>query len=318
LGWVSQNQIKRAREVAAIDYILKHEKDKVKQVGKEYRFLDHNSLSVSNKGWYWHSNGIGGWSALSYLTEARGYGLVDAVCILLNEFPQNSSDPITIENHIVIQTKKAEKSTFELPLRNQNNNRVKAYLQSRGIDTDIIMECINRGDLYESRLYHNCVFIGKDETGKARYAGMRSTTTNFMCDSKGSDKRYGFILPPDNPDSNEIAVFEAAIDALSHYSLSKNGYIPQFDAWRLALGGSNILALEHFLKQHPQVNHCVICVDDDTAGEMISARIKTIPGITTERSLPTPDNKDWNDVLIERQKTERNKNTSWSNNEPCL
>ena len=37
-----------------------------------------------------------------------------------------------------------------------------AYLQSRGIDKGLILDCIGRGDLYESAYRHDCIFKGKD------------------------------------------------------------------------------------------------------------------------------------------------------------
>ena len=322
MGWVSQNQIKRAREVAAIDYILKYESNNIKRFGKEYRFLDHNSLSVGDNGWFWHSKGIGGWSALSYLTKARDYGLVDAVCKLLSENPQDCSGAnrtdIQAEPISQSKTKESNKSSFKLPTQNSNNNRTKAYLLSRGIDKDLILDCINRGDLYENRIYHSCVFIGKDENDKAKYATMRSTTTSYMGDAEGSDKRYGFLLPPDDLNTHEVAVFESPIDALSHQTLCKNGYIPYFNGWRLSLGGSSTLSFEHFLLQHPEINHCVICTDNDKAGEKTATKINSIPGITTERIYPSPDCKDWNATLMEIQREERIKNTSRTGKEPSL
>ena len=39
------------------------------------------------------------------------------------------------------------------------------YLFGRGIDYQLIQECISDGTLYESADYHNAVFIGKDESG---------------------------------------------------------------------------------------------------------------------------------------------------------
>ncbi|EKC56381.1 hypothetical protein OBE_11092, partial [human gut metagenome] len=52
-----------------------------------------------------------------------------------------------------------------------------AYLLKRGIDRKVIEACIRAGILYESADYHNAVFVGKDETGTARYAFLRGTYT---------------------------------------------------------------------------------------------------------------------------------------------
>jgi hypothetical protein len=161
--------------------------------------------------------------------------------------------------------------------------------------------------------YHNAVFTGKDENGKTRFAAMRGTASNFKCDADGSDKRYGFLIPPKNPNSNEAAVFEAPVDCLSHQTLCKQGIIPPFDGWRLSLGGTSILALEHFLETHTEITYCLICTDNDEAGEKAAAKIAAIPGIRTKRLPPITDN-DWNDALMSLQKAERLQNRARDDN----
>jgi len=87
MAYVSSDQLDRARQIPALEYILRYESGNIKKVGNEYRLRDHESLAVGDKGWYWHSKGIGSKTALDFLTDVRGYGLVDAVCFLLNEQP---------------------------------------------------------------------------------------------------------------------------------------------------------------------------------------------------------------------------------------
>ena len=321
MGWVTKEQIAKAREIPAIDYVLKHEPNNIKRIGKEYRFLDHESLSIGNNGWYWHSRGTGGFSALSYLTEVRGIEFVEAVCMLINEKPYDCSGniktDITPKGDFQNTKSKTVRQPFELPPRNANNKRVIAYLLSRGIDRDLIMDCINRGDLYESHAYHSCVFLGKDNEGNARSAFIRSTSTGFIGDSIGSDKRYGFIIPPENEKTNEVAVFESAIDALSHQTLCKQGHIPYFGGWRLSLGCSSTIALEQFIKQHPETGHCVICTDVDEAGKKAAIKIADLTGITTEHVLPIHNQKDWNDALNKVQRIEHDKNTARQKDDSC-
>ena len=54
----------------------------------------------------------------------------------------------------------SEPKKLLLPEKNENNDRIIAYLMGRGIHRDIIGYCIQTGRLYESRDYHNAVFIG--------------------------------------------------------------------------------------------------------------------------------------------------------------
>ena len=88
MGWVTDDQLQRAREVPVLDYMLANEYGNYKLVGREYRHKEHPSLAVGENGWYWHSKSIGSWSALDYLVEVHGYGLVEAVCTVLGEKPQ--------------------------------------------------------------------------------------------------------------------------------------------------------------------------------------------------------------------------------------
>jgi len=311
--YVSSTQLERARQIPALDYILRYESDNIKRVGNEYRLRDHESLAVSSKGWYWHSKGVGSKTALDFLIDVRGYKLVDAVCFLLNEHSYNkehsrkyiekSPERLSPQKTEI----KPERALFSLPRRSINNNRVIAYLQSRGIDKNLVLDCINRGDLYESAYRHDCIFKGRDENSVVKYAGIRSTTSAFKGDVEGSDKRFSFILPPVDLNNNTIMVYESPIDALSHQTMCIQGFIPLLDRWRLSLGGTSILGLEYFLQYNPQINHCVVCTDNDNAGDIAAIKIMGISGITTERLLPL-SGVDWNETLLALQKSERIQN----------
>ena len=310
MPWVSRDQIERARKVDVLDYVLRHEPNNVKRVGSAYRMKDHPSIEIKSGRWRWYSQGLYGKTALDYLVNVRGYGFVDAVCHLLGEWAQGyeQTDKPTLKapkTTVALEPKTVpERIPLALPLRHKNNDRVIAYLQSRGIDKGLIMDCIRRGDLYESTYKHECVFKGKDEKGKTRYAAIRSTTSSFKGDTEGSNKKYSFLIPPANPDSNIAAIFEAPVDALSHQTLCLHGFIPQFDGWRISLGGTSTIGLAHFLETHPQVAHCVICTDDDEAGNKVAELIAELHGVTTERSIPIHGT-DWNDALQIVQKAQR-------------
>jgi len=230
------------------------------------------------------------------LTDVRGYGLVEAVSALLGEKSLKMAEPRV----------PTVRRPFALPRRCENNNRAIAYLQSRGIEKQLILGCAQWGQIYERAVYHDCVFVGRDEGGKARYACIRGTAGSFRRDVEGSDKRYGFTLPPNTPNSCEIAVFESPIDALSHQTL-----YPDFGGWRLSLGGTSLLALEQFLQTHPHVTQCLVCTDNDEAGWLAAARIAQLPGLATERS-PPPAGKDWNDALMSEKTQNRVRQA------PCL
>jgi len=279
---------------------MQTEPQNLKRIGREYRLKDHPSMSVRRGAWYWHSQGIGGYSPVQFLVKVRGMKLIEAIEAVQRLDHLNTSilsgDHVCHSASSIEQTSLCSNDSIDLPRRHVDNKRVIAYLQSRGIDRDTILDCIDRGDLYESSVHHNCVFLGKDETGTVRYATIRSTVGRFMMEVEGSDKRFGFAIPPSDEISDTIACFESAIDALSHQSLIRKGFSPTFDGWRISTGGSSTLALDRFLKIHPQVTRCFICTDNDPAGEALAERIQLISGIPCDR-VRSPYGNDWNDAL---------------------
>jgi len=285
MSGVSREQIDRAKAVPILDYLLSHEPNNVRRIGSAYYLKDHDSLEISNGLWNWHSHGIGGRNVVDYLIKVRGYSFVDAVRRLAGDDIQ--------EPYIAPKARPpTERKPFALPPRNKDNDRAIAYLQGRGIDKQVILDCIRHGSVYESARWHNAVFVGRDDSGKARYASLRGTMGDFKRDADGSDKRFGFVLPPTSGDSDTAAVFESPVDSLSHQTLC-----PEFDGWRLSLGCTALAALTNFLERHGEVNSVVVCTDNDKAGNLAAAKIAALPGITVSRSIPPAGNKDWNDAL---------------------
>ena len=289
---VTREQIDLAKQVNILDYVLAHESNNVKRSGNAHYLKDHDSLRISNGLWKWESQGIGGKNVVDYLIKVRGYSFVDAVRHL-------TGDNIPAIHIAPRARPPTERKPFTLPPRSNDNTRTIAYLQGRGIDKQCILDCIKNGSLYESGdMWHNAVFTGRDENGKARYASLRGTTGDFKRDADGSEKQYGFILPPTDLNSDTVAVFESPVDALSHQTLC-----PEFDGWRLSLGCTALVALTHFLERHGEVKHVIVCTDNDRAGNLAAAKITELQDITVIRALPPANHKDWNDALI-AQKSE--------------
>ena len=73
------------------------------------------------------------------------------------------------------------------------------YLRKRGIAPRVIRRFLESGLLYEDAVHHNCVFVGRDGSGRARYAGLRGTYDRdgkgFRGDVSGSEKDVGFSMP---------------------------------------------------------------------------------------------------------------------------
>ncbi len=119
------------------------------------------------------------------------------------------------------------------------------------------------------------MFVGKDDAGKAKFACMRSIGGILKKDVSGSDKRFSFCLPPQNPGSRHVAVFEAPIDALSHATLQElEGW--KWDGYRLSLGGTSPVAIVSFLERHPEVRRVTLHMDHDLAGMVNARKIKAM------------------------------------------
>ena len=198
-------------------------------------------------------------------------------------------------------------------------SRVYAYLmKQRCIDVEVINYCVKNEILYEDKR-GNCVFVGKDDTGKPKYAMLRGTYTPdkgqaFKGEASGSNKMYGTC-------ETHLYVFEAPIDALSHATLniqrSKDMGIADWkNSWkrhtRLALGGTADVALGTYLATHPKVNEISFCLDRDEAGRTASAKYLekySVQGYKVNiYAVPENCGKDYNEYLC--KVTEHRKNVS--------
>ncbi len=206
--------IEQARQIDLLSYLQRYEPSNLKRVaGNVYCTREHDSLKISNGKWYWWSRGIGGYSALDYLMKVRELGFVEAVQTLTGDMGDWKPPPPAV--------KKDEPKVLLLPEKNADCDKVTEYLFGRGVDYQLIQDCIAEGIIFESRPYHNAVFVGKDESGKPKYAALRSTLgSTFKQDASGSDKRYSFRLLAREP-TDKVHLFEAAIDLLSYATYLK-------------------------------------------------------------------------------------------------
>lgn len=118
------------------------------------------------------------------------------------------------------------------------------------------------------------MFVGRDQTGTARFASLRETRDSFKLDVPGSDKRFAFRLSSDSSGCQAVAVFESPIDALSGAALKKLMGGNWRDTHYLSLGGTSPLALIKFLRTHPSVSYAALCLDNDEAGKKGAARLE--------------------------------------------
>lgn len=304
MPWVTEEQIKQAKQVDLLKYLLENEPNNLKKSGREYRLRDHDSLTVSNGKWHWHSRGFGGTTALNYLIKVRGMEFTEAVQLLAYDI--RAGPPASVPNPPTKQQPPKKPKPFALPAKNVNNDRAGAYLQGRGIDKDIIKRCIENGTLYEGRRYHNCVFVGqRNHKGKVQFACVRATSGGFRQDIEGSDKRFSFLLPAYAPPGEIVMVAEAPIDALSMATLQKRKDTSWENRYYLSLSGVSPLALIHLLQSQPQINHVVLGLDNDKGGLKAVERIEEAiyeDEMLRDRTIhitvsPPLVGKDYNDTL---------------------
>ncbi|MBQ3999979.1 MAG: DUF3991 and TOPRIM domain-containing protein [Oscillospiraceae bacterium] len=305
MAFYTEEQIKAARSIDLLTYLQTYEPTELIHVrGDTYCTREHDSLKISNGKWMWWSRGFGGTSALDYLVKVKGMQFTDAMKILID----NSEDFQNVTPKICSKDNRNAERKLLLPEKSETNREVIKYLTGRGIDRDLIDACIHRGVLFESLSYHNCVFVGFDEHGIAKYASYRSTNElRLMGEAAGSDKRYSFRT---NADGRNLHVFESAIDLLSYMTVIHE----QTGRWiadpMISLGGVYApgsdkticklpVALENMLQNHPEVETISLHLDNDFAGrsatENISLQLRCNYKTIDE---PPPVGKDYNDYLM--------------------
>lgn len=269
---LTDEQVRAAREVNLLSWLQTYEPHELKPDGAHYRTVTHGSLVIRNDGrWYWNKGGIGGVSALDFMIKMRGLDFAEAVETLAGA----RAAPEYVRQEAAPKPATPDKKDFLLPSASKCGTHAANYLLHRGISPKTISRCLSLGIFYESQKYHNCVFAGIDDTGKARFAAQRSIIGDFKKDVYGSDKRFSFCYPPEQPGARQVAVFEAPIDALSHATLQeRDGW--KWNGHRLSLGGTSHVALIAFLERHPEVRRVVLHLDNDRAGLTNARKIKAM------------------------------------------
>ena len=257
-----------------------------------------DSLRIKDRRtWFRYSQNTGG-DAITFLQQFCGKSFPEAVEYLLTFHGKARDAPIPQPKPI------SPKQEFSLPPRNADDRRVFAYLRKRGIAAQVIRQFLNAGLLYEDAVHHNCVFVGRDESGQAKYAGLRGTYDRegkgFRGDVTGSDKRVGFALPYDRS-SDQVFVFEAPIDLMSYLTLHRN------TSNALALCGLYDGALQAYLADHPQIKRIELCLDADGPGREAARQFQdkyAALGYAVTVEEPR-SGKDWNEYLQKRKTPER-------------
>ena len=292
----TEEEKRQVRQTDMIEFLGRYEGFTFIRTGNSYTCKEHDSfvIKADRQRWVWNSrnnmNKDGqGLNVLDYLEKIKGYSWQDAMAFMLGE-----------ENRTIARTapaaatsKKEEKKEFVLPEKDTAAYRqVFAYLtQTRCIDKSVVNYCVKNDLIYQEGLYKNCVFVGYDENGTAKFAESKVTNTfykKFNINVTGSDKRYSFKIANqlENTDKTKIYVFEAPVDLLSHCTLylmseqkrAKAENRPaNNDIWlyqnRLSLSGKSDVALAKYLELYPETKEIHLCLDNDEWGRKAAKEI---------------------------------------------
>lgn len=270
---VTKEQIEQAKSVDLVDYLM-NKGYKVGKTGNGYKIKvrdkfsgDLSSLSIfeNRRGWKRWSNGTHGGDAISFLQNVMDLNFQEAVLELSGgqtmytsaKAIHNSNNNSVLEKHLI------------LPESANAHSRVHIYLnKERMIDDNIIKQMIADKKIYQD-IHNNAVFVGLDENQKPKFACFRGTNPNipFKADCTGSDKLYAFSM--EGTSKCKIYVFEAPIDLLSHATMA-NYITKNSEAWkmhsRICLAGTSDVALEYYMKTHPEVKEIHFVLDNDEVG----------------------------------------------------
>lgn len=303
----TDEDIEMAKNVDIMSYLSSKGYTFKKNGTNRYLLEPHSSLAIftSTNSWYSFKENKGG-NLINFLQYYENKTFQEAMIELVGEPEHRTQAEIKKYTPII-----EEKGELILPNANNNNNRAFAYLtKTRGIDSDIVNEMINQGNIYENDK-GGVVFLGKDKENNVKFACVRGTNdvNKFRQDVKNSEKEYGFKTVGK---SNRLFVFEAPIDLLSHATISKM----QGEDWqkdnRVSLGGTSDKALNKFLEENENIEEIVLFLDNDEAGienaKKIAEKYKDNYNI---KIFNTTKGKDLNEMLLNfKNEKEINNNTN--------
>ena len=268
--------------------------EQFKRCGKEYRWLRHDSVMINKSEWYRFSQNKGG-HAIDFMKEFYGLSFAEAVKELLGEEGVGETNRRTAKEDAGRQKVcPIPLPGLELPERNESCEIARKYLiEQRKLSEQLVDQMIEKGDIYESKNYHNVVFVGRDKEQNPRYAAMRGTDENrYRGEARGSEKAYGFgHIGTDE----KLFVFESPIDLLSYITAvpeewEKHSYI--------SLGGLSEKAMKRMYTEYPHIHSIYLCLDNDEPGnERCRQFVSLIPEELSVYRLE-PVKKDWNECLV--------------------
>ncbi len=292
----SNEDIKRANDRSIISYLEQNGYELGQKGRNSICLAEHDSLIItpSENKWYWFSKQIGGVGCLDFVKKYEGLDFKSAMDKIIGNGSRYSS--FNKQDSKVIKKEKE----FILPPKVDDTSKIYHYLcDIRKIKRELVDRMIADEKLYQDNR-NNCVFVGYDMAGVPKYALRVGTNPNykFKGEVEGSNKAFA-PSPRYNPKSDNVAVFESVIDALSYESM-----MVAEPSNTIALSGVSFSKLSQYLKDNPQTKHIVMMLDNDEVGISTSKKMAdhcALLGYNVMLGLPRK-HKDWNDELVAKVK----------------
>ena len=300
-NFVPKEVVEQAKQIDLLTYFMNNNPSElVKKGTNTYSLKSHDSVIISNGLWHRFSTNQAGKTAVDYLIKVEKMTFLEAVRTVLNRNINTYIIPKNGTNNVPKQ--------IVIPEKSETNKEVIDYLKNRGIDEDIILDCINKKLIYQENKTNNVVFVGYDYEHNIKYAGCRSTNEKrIMRDAKGSSKEFSFRMLS-KIKNNTLHIFESSIDLLSYATLLKQKGYDYQNQNLLALAGvyqpgNNIeqskvpIAVKNFLERNTYIENIVLHFDNDRAGRNATKALIIALNRYNIYDIPAPYGKDINDYL---------------------
>ena len=278
---------------------LEERGEPLKREGSQYRMKNNKSITLTGNEWFNQYERYGG-GPITFVQKVLGMSYQEGMLLLLGK-----AGPLGLSDH---QPGKKEKEAvpFQLPPESDNMRRTFAYLiKERFLSNAVLSRFVKAGLLYESgepskdgtKVYHNAIFVGKDQDGIPRHASKRGiySGSSFRGDIPGSDPRCSFHW---TGTSGRLYVFEAAIDLLAYITLHPDSW---WEHSYVSLDGVTDNALLWVLETYPDLNHVIFCLDHDEGGIEATGKLRDTLAEQIDRPLNVevqkPVYKDWDEQL---------------------
>ena len=327
---IEEDDLAEARKISLMDYLSRNRPamySSIKRVGSQYivqaKYFgtkgQYSSFMIraSTGDWWWHSKNLHGRNALDYLIKAEGYDFQTAVLELLETTAEEYKDRNRKYSRprreppkeVVPPQLKEEPKVLQIPEADKDTRIIRKYLEGRGIDPEIIDYFISNGSVYQDAVHKSVCFVGYDRDGIPKLINQRGTYGSFKGNTKGSDRRYSFMIHAEGESS--VHFYEAPLDMMSYACLIKRaGYdFRQFNLVSLSGisgtgSGAEIklpVGVEEYLERFPDTDMVYIHFDNDepgrTAGECLRAALQDRQ-IASVLQYPPMGCKDVNDYLV--------------------